>query len=86
MRFFALAAAAVAVPSALAAVIAEPRPGNFGCGTRDPTPVQLLETAAIAEQEAAGNVTIEARQTVNVGVYFHVVAASTSLSDGYLTV
>ncbi|KAK0652515.1 hypothetical protein B0T16DRAFT_323393 [Cercophora newfieldiana] len=78
----------MAIPAALAHPTAEAqvRPGaGFGCGTRDPTPDQIQATQEIAVQEAAGNFSIVARQTVNVDVYFHVVASSTALSGGYLT-
>ncbi|KAK5659995.1 hypothetical protein OQA88_13461 [Cercophora sp. LCS_1] len=85
MRFFSLATAAIMVPAALGAV-AEVRPRNrgFGCGTHEPTPEQLAETQEIAVMEAAQG-PLEARQTVNVEVYFHILASSTSVADGYLT-
>jgi len=89
MRFFSLATAVMAIPAVFAGPVKpEVRPGanGFSCGTRDPTPEQLLATQEIAALEVSGNSTLEARQSVNVDVYFHVVASSNSLSGGYLTV
>jgi len=86
MRFFNLATAALLVPAALAAV-AEIRPRRaFGCGTHEPTEEELFNTQQIAAQEAIAGPAVAARQTTNVDVYFHVVASSTDLSGGYLTV
>jgi len=59
---------------------------EFGCGTDQPSREHLQITQALAAEEAAfaasGNVT--ARATVNVDVYFHVIASSSSLSGGYV--
>jgi len=58
---------------------------EFGCGTV-PSQAFLEAAAKMQEKEAisreGGNPTAQA---INVQTYFHVVAASTSLSDGYLT-
>ncbi|KAM7194193.1 zincin [Rhypophila sp. PSN 637] len=71
------------IPSALAAGI----PGRFGCGTDEPSRQHLQITQALAAQELSearsGNLT--ARATINVDVYFHVLASSTSVADGYVT-
>lgn len=81
-RSFALAGL---VPSAtLAAGI----PGRFGCGTDEPSRQHLQITQELAAEEAvqalSGNLTT--RATINVDVYFHVLAASTSVADGYVSV
>lgn len=88
MRFLSLATAALLAPAALGAVIEPVRPRNrgFGCGTHEPTPEELAATQEIAALEAAQGGAIEARQTVNVDVYFHILASGTSVADGYLTV
>ena len=88
MRFLSLATAALMAPAALGAAVPEVRPARpgFGCGTHEPTQAEIEATKEIVALEASGNYSIETRQTKNVDVYFHVVAASTALSDGYLTV
>lgn len=63
----------------------------FGCTAPRPSEHQLAVIASLAEQELAeSNSTMHphARQTssIAVDVYFHVVAASTALTDGYVTV
>ncbi|KAK0720985.1 hypothetical protein B0H67DRAFT_484247 [Lasiosphaeris hirsuta] len=91
MRFIPLAIAALTAPSAFAATLAV-RP-TFGCGTREPTAAQIKITEKLAAYEEAAGLnnpsSFMARQavnaTINVDVYFHVVAASTALTDGYLT-
>lgn len=77
--------AAAALASFVNAVAIEP--GRFGCGAPEPTQEQLqvAEAFSVIEAEQAGNSTLVARQALTVDVYFHVVAASTSLSDGYVT-
>lgn len=81
-----LAALAVATVSAGPQHVKRAKP--FGCSAPRPTDEQLAVAEAFgAEEEAAaasGNVTT--RATINVDVYFHVVAASTSVADGYATV
>ncbi|KAK3312672.1 hypothetical protein B0H66DRAFT_504574 [Apodospora peruviana] len=84
MRFFALAAAALAAPVAFAHSIAERAP-VFTCGTREPTTQELKIAQAFGIQEAAYNSSLEARQTINVRVYFHVLASGTGVANGYLT-
>jgi hypothetical protein len=60
---------------------------SFGCGTAEPDAEHIGMSKVLAAQEAkAGNLTARQTATVNVGVYFHVVAASTSVANGYLTV
>jgi len=65
---------------------ATPRP--FGCGAPEPSQehVKISQKFAAQEKEfaASGNLSIAA--TINVDVYFHVVASSTAVSDGYVTV
>ena len=72
--------------TALASAAATPRP--FSCGTHEPSPEHVKISQKFAQQEAefaaSGNFSILA--TINVDVYFHVVASSTSLSGGYVTV
>jgi hypothetical protein len=86
MRFtpFALAAAAhsaLAIPS-------KPSGRGFGCGAPEPDAEHIKISQKFAAEEAAvaaaGNFAIQA--VTNVDVYFHVVASSTSLSGGYVTV
>lgn len=89
MRFLSLATAALLAPAALGAVIepaVRPRNRGFGCGTHEPTPEELAATQEIAAMEVAQGGALEARQTVNVEVYFHILASGTSVADGYLTV
>ena len=58
------------------------------CGNPSATAEQITTAKTIADEEVAlaANGTIDARSNTDVDVYFHVVAASASLSDGYLTV
>lgn len=62
---------------------------KFGCGTPEPTENDLANTMALAAFESetvrSGNMSIFSNPIV-VPTYFHVVASSTSLADGYLTV
>ncbi|CAJ2502048.1 Uu.00g049010.m01.CDS01 [Anthostomella pinea] len=74
-----LALAALSATSALAA----PSRGKFGCGA-EPTPELLAAAEQMAVQEAAGNTSFNALATVEVDVYFHVVASSTAVADGYV--
>lgn len=59
------------------------------CGAPSPTPEQIeVAKHFAAEEEAArvaGNST-SARASINVNVYFHVLASSNSASGGYLSV
>jgi hypothetical protein len=84
---FTLAFAAAAAHSALA-IPAKPSGRGFGCGAPEPDAEHIKISQKFAQQEAAfaasGNFSIQAVTTVDT--YFHVVASSTSLSGGYLTV
>ena len=85
MRFSTLfAAAAMAAPTVFAGPTGRP---GFGCAAPEPTAEQLEVSAAMAIQEAqmSHEQRRAAQAAVNVEVYFHVVAASTSLADGYIT-
>ena len=72
------------------ALAAPSRPAarGFGCGAPDPDAEHIKISQAFAAQEAAfsasGNLTTQAVTTIDT--YFPVVASSTSLSGGYLTV
>jgi len=76
-----LAALSVSVQAA-----ATPPTKHLNCGTKPPTQEQLAACQLLGSEEAAliANGTIDARTTTDVDVYFHVVAASTSPSDGYI--
>lgn len=90
MRFTSFALAAAVAHGALAAPPRESRPAEqpFACGAPEPSAEHIQISQEFAAQEAAarsaGNFTTRAVTTVDV--YFHVVAASTALSDGYVTV
>ena len=60
------------------------------CGAPSPTPEQIeVAKHFAAEEEAAriaGNGTSAQRASINVNVYFHVLASSNSASGGYLSV
>lgn len=77
---------ALAASSTMAAVT----PKLFSCGTAEPTEEHKKLSLALAikekEQALASNDTFTTMATISVDVYFHVVAASTALSDGYVTV
>lgn len=94
--FLALALAST-ILSPLSTVLAHPTNGprdtKFGCGV-----VPTAEFLAAAEEMAAeesvsksalgalvSDGDISAAATINVNVYFHVVAKSTAASDGYVT-
>lgn len=83
-----LSALTVTAVSAHSRRQAEGEEKPFGCTAPRPTEAQLAIAAAMAEQEAleGSNVTVSARATIAVDVYFHVVASSTALTDGYVTV
>ncbi|KAG7119674.1 Extracellular metalloprotease like protein [Verticillium longisporum] len=67
--------------------VAREAPRTFGCGTHEPSAEHVGMSKVLAAQEArvleSGNLT--ARATINVNVYFHVVAASQTVANGYLT-
>ena len=77
---------ALAASSTMAAVA----PKLFSCGTPEPSEEHKKLSLALATQEKemalASNDTFTTMATISVDVYFHVVAASTALSDGYVTV
>lgn len=58
------------------------------CGTPEPTEQQMAESRAMLEKERIALAKGEGRALASftVNTYFHVVARSTSVSDGYLTV
>lgn len=58
----------------------------FGCGTAEPSVEHQAISSVLAIQEANlfGTSQLAARQSIVIDTYFHVVAASTSLSDGYI--
>jgi hypothetical protein len=66
-----------------AAAIAAPSAGRFGCGT-ETTPEILEISKQLAAMEAEGTLNFTAQATIEVDLYFHVVASSTSLSGGYV--
>jgi len=90
MRFTPFALAAAAIHGVAAAPSRETRPAErgFACGAPEPDAEHIKISQQFAAQEAAllasGNLTVKATTTVDV--YFHVVAKSTSLSGGYVTV
>lgn len=90
-------ALASTILSPLSTVLAHPTNGprntKFGCGVV-PTPEFLATANEMAAQEASsksalGALTaaggVSAAATINVNVYFHVVARSTAASGGYVT-
>lgn len=60
------------------------------CGAPSPTAEQIEVSKHFAAQEeaarVAGNSTSTQRASINVNVYFHVLASSNSASGGYLSV
>ncbi|KAL2152737.1 hypothetical protein VTH82DRAFT_5922 [Thermothelomyces myriococcoides] len=90
MRFTPIALAAAAVHGVVAAPQREvrPAPGEqvFSCGAPEPDAEHIKISQQFAAQEAellaSGNLTTQA--TINVDLYFHVVATSTDLSGGYI--
>ncbi|KAK1777090.1 hypothetical protein QBC45DRAFT_417764 [Copromyces sp. CBS 386.78] len=85
MQIKSLLLAAAAAPAALGAAVGTVKP--FNCGTDSPSRQHLQMTKELADKEAAFAAAggMSAQATINVNVYFHVVAASTSLSDGYVS-
>lgn len=94
--FLALALAST-ILSPLSAVLAHPTNGprdtKFGCGVV-PTAEFLAAAKEMAAEEAVSKTalgaltsdgTVSAAATINVNVYFHVVARSTAASGGYVT-
>lgn len=62
---------------------AAPQKGKFGCAT-EASPEILAAAAEIAAQESSGSI-VSVAATIEVDLYFHVVASSTSVADGYIT-
>lgn len=97
-RFTILALAlASTILSPMSAVVAHPTNGprdtKFGCGVV-PTAEFLAAANEMAAEEAASKSAlgalaadgaVSAAATINVNVYFHVVARSTTASGGYVT-
>lgn len=92
MQFKALILAAlaasgvIAVPAVVSDVVSDART----CGVPHPTEEQLATSMKMAAQEAQhlaeNGTSFKALATINVNVYFHVVAASKTVAGGYLTV
>jgi hypothetical protein len=66
-----------------ASALAAPSSEIFGCGTKT-TPEILEVSRQFAAEEASGNGNFSIDATIEVDLYFHVVASSTSLSGGYV--
>ncbi|KAK2043333.1 extracellular metalloprotease [Colletotrichum somersetense] len=77
-----------ALASMASAAVAGER-GGFGCGTHDPTPEHIEISKKLAQEEAAnatlGNFGLTAAATITVPTYFHVVASSQTVANGYIT-
>ena len=99
MARFTLLALALAstILSPMSTVLAHPTNGprntKFGCGV-EPTAEFLAAAKEMAAQEATSKSAlgslvadggVSAAATINVNVYFHVVAKSNAASDGYVT-
>ena len=90
MLFTRLAFAVAAAHGALAAP--SPPSRGFGCGAPEPDVEHIQASHQFAAQEAAfaaeaaANRSMMIQAITNVDTYFHVVATSTSVSGGYLTV
>ena len=87
MRFAPFVLAATAAHGVLA-IPSRPSGRGFQCGAPEPHAEHIRISEKFAAQEAAaaaaGSFAAEAVTTIDT--YFHVVASSTALSDGYLTV
>ncbi|KAI1469882.1 Metalloprotease [Daldinia caldariorum] len=88
MLFKSVAAAALLASTAGAHYVF-PRDGNSTrlCGTPEPTEAQIAASQALLANERTMRAKGELRalRSFSVNTYFHVVASSTSLADGYLT-
>ncbi|KAK6954583.1 hypothetical protein Daesc_004550 [Daldinia eschscholtzii] len=88
MLFKSITAAALLVSTASAHYVF-PRDGNSTrlCGTPEPTEAQIAASQAMLAKEREMRAKGESRalRSFSVNAYFHVVASSTSLSDGYIT-
>ena len=74
----------------IAGLAASSAAAQRSCGAPSPTPEQIEVSKLFAAQEeaarSAGNSTSAQRASINVNVYFHVLASSNSASGGYLSV
>ena len=72
---------------AMASTIRSPASGNL-CGAPKPSAEHLKMSAQLAQIEQAARLSgeVSTQAVISVDTYFHVVATSTSASDGYLTV
>ncbi|GKT97432.1 metalloprotease 1 [Colletotrichum tofieldiae] len=79
----------IAALAAMASAAVTGERGRFGCGTHDPSPEHIEISKKLAEEEAAnatsGNFRLAAAATINVPTYFHVVASSQTVANGYIT-
>jgi hypothetical protein len=67
-------------------IVRSPGLGNW-CGAPKPSKAQLAVAQHFAAKEAlARPADITERAAINVDTWFHVVATSTSVSDGYISV
>lgn len=81
MQFKTLVLSALAATGVLSQAI------HRECGTAEPTEEQFNISLKMAEKEAAARVNGDVTaQAISVKVYFHVLATSTAVSGGYLTV
>ncbi|KXH35578.1 metalloprotease [Colletotrichum salicis] len=81
---FNLALVAALAASVSAAVTPAVR---FGCATEEPSAEHFEISKKLAEEEAANNgtVSLAALATITVPTYFHIVASSTTVANGYIT-
>lgn len=91
MFFKSIATAALLASSAAAHYILPRESGNYTtrlCGTPEPTAKQIAASEAFLAQDRELQLKGEGRalKAFSVNLYFHVVAASRTVADGYLTV
>ncbi|KAH7361605.1 extracellular metalloprotease [Plectosphaerella cucumerina] len=58
---------------------------RFGCGTAEPDAEHIGMSKVLAAQEARQDFNLTERATINVGVYFHVVASAQTAAGGWVT-
>jgi hypothetical protein len=73
----------VALAALAATALAAPSREKFTCGT-EPTEEILKAAEEMSLQESSGDF-METQATIVVDTYIHIVAASTSVADGYIT-
>ncbi|KAI2465214.1 Metalloprotease [Annulohypoxylon bovei var. microspora] len=88
--FFKFAATTALLASSAAAHYVFPRAGENStrlCGTPEPTAEQIAASQAMLanERDRRANGEFRALEAFSVNTYFHVVASSTSVEDGYIT-